>query len=476
MVKFTPIKGQPEVSSFFQKALESNNLSHAYLFVGPSEDTQIEAARNIAKTLIAQDIAKKRCASEVAMSDAIAHVAQENFEKLVGDDLAMIDADTHPDVREYEPASAVGYLSEQIGEIIEAVQLASARAAHKIFILRKAERLGPKTANALLKTLEEPPADVIFILQTSSESAVLPTIRSRSQVVRFKAEDFAALSRELGTEIAIPAESAFSALSIAGSYEKAKTYALDKAAQKARRLLISTIAMLNMQSTWQLLKTAKQLSSLVGGEESAEGANAKSLSSAEKEQRENIEKEFLSSKAQKELEKQRKREIRTKAHDRLVQLLCAAELFLRDVMVVQAQAGAEMPATLAAMPVLVQTVGSVPPQTTSSARPQTVGSVQPQVTRLSQPDTLKEVQEAVRRWSSRQVVQGIRIVQEALRDIQQNVSARLAIEAMLLHMEDVMEDVMEDTGVMEGMEGTAVVEDMDAMDVMEDTEDALCQK
>lgn len=399
-VAFAPIKGQPEATSFFQKALEANNLSHAYLFVGPSEDTQQAAARNIAKALVAQDVLGKN----------------------EGDDLAMIDAGTHPDVREYEPASAVGYLAEQIMELIESIQLAPVRAAHKVFVLQKAERLGPKTANALLKTLEEPPADAIFILQTSSEAAVLPTIRSRSQVVRFKPEDFSQLARELSGETGVSVENAFAALSVTGSYEVAKTYALDESAQKARHLLISTLASMNTKTTWQLLKIAKKLSALLGATSLATFSTAASaaaaaadaepggLTATEREEQENLEKEFLSTKAQKELEKQRKREVRANAHNRLIQLLCAVELFLRDVLIVQEQGGAQSIAAPAA----------------------------PQPLSFSQPDTLNDAQQAASRMSSRQVVQGIRIVQETLRDVRQNVSARLAIEAMLLHLEDVL--------------------------------------
>ncbi len=413
-VAFAPIKGQPEVTSFFQKALKANNLSHAYLFVGPSEDVQQQTARNIAKALVAQDI----------------------LGKSGSDDLVMIDAGTHPDVREYEPASAVGYLAEQITELIESIQLAPVRAGHKVFVLQKADRLGPKTANALLKTLEEPPADAIFILQTSSQGAVLPTIRSRSQVVRFKPEDFSQLSRELNGETGVSVESAFAALSVAGSYEAAKAYALDESAQKARHLLISTVASMNTKTAWQLLKIAKQLSALVGAASSASssaassaaaaaGAEADGLTAPEREAQENLEKEFLSTKAQKEREKQRKREVRANAHNRLVQLLCAGELFLRDVLVVQEQGGVQ------------STVAQTQHQPAAAAQSQPQLAA-PQPLSFSQPDTLNEAQQAASLMSSRQVVQGIRLVQETLRDVQQNVSARLAIEAMLLHLEDVL--------------------------------------
>ena len=263
---------------------------------------------------------------------------------------------------------------------------------------------------------------------------------------RFKPEDFSQLSRELNGETGVSVENAFAALSVAGSYEAAKAYALDESAQKARHLLISTVASMNTKTAWQLLKIAKQLSALVGAASSASssaassaaaaaGAKADGLTAPEREAQENLEKEFLSTKAQKEREKQRKREVRANAHNRLVQLLCAGELFLRDVLVVQEQGGVQ--------PTVAQT--QLQPAAAAQTRPQPAAAAQsqpqlaaPQPLSFSQPDTLNEAQQAASLMSSRQVVQGIRLVQETLRDVQQNVSARLAIEAMLLHLEDVL--------------------------------------
>lgn len=93
---------------------------------------------------------------------------------------------THPDVHYYTPESATGYLIAQTRELLDDVPLAPIRAKAKVYIVDRAEQLRANTANALLKTLEEPPEGVMFILLGTSADVMLPTIVSRCQCVPFR--------------------------------------------------------------------------------------------------------------------------------------------------------------------------------------------------------------------------------------------------------------------------------------------------
>ena len=93
---------------------------------------------------------------------------------------------THPDVHYYTPESATGYLIAQTRELLDDVPLAPIRAKAKVYIIDRAEQLRANTANALLKTLEEPPEGVMFILLGTSADVMLPTIVSRCQCVPFR--------------------------------------------------------------------------------------------------------------------------------------------------------------------------------------------------------------------------------------------------------------------------------------------------
>ena len=82
----------------------------------------------------------------------------------------------------YTPESATGYLIAQTRELLDDVPLAPIRAKAKVYIIDRAEQLRANTANALLKTLEEPPEGVMFILLGTSADVMLPTIVSRSPI------------------------------------------------------------------------------------------------------------------------------------------------------------------------------------------------------------------------------------------------------------------------------------------------------
>ena len=132
-------------------------------------------------------------------------------------DCCMIRNREHPDVVWIEPKGGSASIRiEDIRRLKERVFLKPFQAEKKVFIIKDAERLGPEAANALLKTLEEPPRDTVLILIAQSTSQLFPTIVSRCQLIRFahsasQADDSTRAAEELIAGFFDAAESAVNA-------------------------------------------------------------------------------------------------------------------------------------------------------------------------------------------------------------------------------------------------------------------------
>ena len=154
---------QERVRDFLTNAVASGRASHAYLFLGAPGAGKLDAAWALAQAFLCEQDGCGAC-------DSCVRVARH----------------THPDVHYYTPESATGYLIAQTRELLDDVPLAPIRAKAKVYIIDRAEQLRANTANALLKTLEEPPEGVMFILLGTSADVILPTIVSRCQCVPFR--------------------------------------------------------------------------------------------------------------------------------------------------------------------------------------------------------------------------------------------------------------------------------------------------
>ena len=159
------IVGQEHIKKALANAIEMKRISHAYLFTGPRGTGKTSTARIFAKSL--------NCAKGISVSPCNECENCKNITNSIPIDVIEIDAASNRSVNDAE-------------EIIQNVAMAPVHSRYKIYIIDEVHMLTSTAFNALLKTLEEPPENVIFILATTEVHKVLDTIKSRCQRFDFK--------------------------------------------------------------------------------------------------------------------------------------------------------------------------------------------------------------------------------------------------------------------------------------------------
>ena len=156
---FEEVAGQQHVVKTLRNALSTGKIAHAYLFAGPRGTGKTTMAKLLAKALNCEDgigCQCNACKNCTAINDG-----------------------SHPDVLELDAASNNGV--DEIRELIDKVKYGTILGRYKVYIIDEVHMLSAGAFNALLKTLEEPPEHVIFILATTEPHKILPTILSRCQ-------------------------------------------------------------------------------------------------------------------------------------------------------------------------------------------------------------------------------------------------------------------------------------------------------
>ena len=292
---------QPRVRDLLARSVAGGRISHAYLFVGPPGSGKLAAAQALAQCIICPDGGDTTCGECIR----VAH-------------------HTHPDVRWLAPASSKGYLIDQIRELIDDSIRAPLRASSKVYVLDRVDLLRGPSANALLKTIEEPPEGVVFILLGRTVDAVLPTIVSRCQVIPFRTipsgQALAVCMRDTGaseTEARV-------ALAVAKSPARAAEYLASPTRRQVRGLVVRTLDSLRDADGWDVMVAARELMEAVSAQlGEMRDAHEETLQSAG---------EFLSAKALKQLEDANKRELTAREHSGMMEMLAAMESVLRDVL------------------------------------------------------------------------------------------------------------------------------------------------
>ncbi len=203
---FGDIPGQAPAKAFFERVLRDGTLSHAYLLTGPEGLAKTAFARELGAALVSG------CGNCGACPEC------ERARRGV-----------HPDLHVLEREGDVWRI-EQVKAIVGDLSLKPFSAARRVWVIPEIEYMNRESANKFLKSLEEPPSYVVFLLVTDRLERVLPTIRSRCQVVEFRPLSDTEVASHLleRCDVSPSAAEALARLSL-GSVEKAARMAADAA-------------------------------------------------------------------------------------------------------------------------------------------------------------------------------------------------------------------------------------------------------
>lgn len=363
------LPAQTRVAGYLRTAVASDAVSHAYLFVGPTGSGKITAAKALACALFCDDGGCGACPTCYRVLGGL-----------------------HPDVHEVHPEGATTYVIDQVRDIIHDVHLRPVQATRKIYIVGEAERFNAESANAFLKTLEEPPDNVVIILMTRSYDAVMPTIASRCQIVRFRpippsvAE--ALLVQRSGTDVT----QARSALAASGGVvPRAEDLLRSPGRLAARSLVLETLKRLTVMDGFDIIESARELLAAV----KAPLDEVKTVQSDELEEHRSLLGKKVSTKP---IEERHKRELTSREREGLAEIIGVTQSWLRDCLVVSQGAG-ELTANADVSDALVEVAAVITPRAALAA---------------------------------------ISAAETARKRITYNVSPQLAIEAMLFDIQEVL--------------------------------------
>ena len=208
-----PIVGHDKIIAQLHHAIRSNRIAGAYLFVGPAGVGKETVAIHFAKSINCLE------SGEGACRDCIS--------------CRKTDVGNHPDTQIVSPSGAWIRI-DQIRELQKRIVYRPLEGVRKVVILREAERMNLEAANCLLKTLEEPPAESVLILLTTNIDALLPTIRSRCQIIKFNPLTPNELGRYLNERFHLGDREALSiATRAGGAVGRALTYLESRDAEKS---------------------------------------------------------------------------------------------------------------------------------------------------------------------------------------------------------------------------------------------------
>lgn len=303
---FDGIIGQPKVREFLRSCVSSDRVSHAYLFCGPAGSNKTQAAYAFARAILCEGDPCADC--EGCTSQMCRHIVRK----------------AHPDVHYLAPEGAQGYVVDQIRDVMADTLLAPIQAKRKVYIIDRVDLLGTAAANAFLKTLEEPPSDVVLILLGRTRESVLPTIVSRCQVVPFRhipASEAAGILVQ-NTGCTLP-EASIAIEACGGSIAKAADFLRSKERARLRLTMTQALASLARADDLDVLGYAAEIVL----------ASKAPLDQVRREQERVLDErsEFLQKSALKTLETRHKRALSQASFELLRQMTSVAKSWLRDV-------------------------------------------------------------------------------------------------------------------------------------------------
>lgn len=301
---FEGIFGQSQVREFLRATIAGGKVSHAYLFTGPAGSNKTMAAYAFAQAVLCDEKGCQEC-------DCCKRVMRRK----------------HPDVKYFAPEGAGGYLVEQVRDIVSDTSLAPIQASRKVYILDRVDLLGVQAANAFLKTLEEPPGDVVLILLGRTRESVLPTIVSRCQVVPFRhipaSEAAGILVQNSGASL-MAANIAIQACG--GSITKALEFLRSNERMMFRARVVEIMGSLELADDWDVLTYAQDL--VIRAKAPLDIMRAQQ----EEELAESA--DFLAKSAIRQIEARNKRMLTATTLESLRQTISIMRSWLRDIMMV----------------------------------------------------------------------------------------------------------------------------------------------
>jgi DNA polymerase-3 subunit delta' len=367
---FDDLLGQSRAASYLQRAVTNDAVSHAYLFVGPTGVGKKKAARALACALICADGGCGGC-------EACARIKRE----------------VHPDVHVLVPVGSSGYLVEQIRDVVGDIYLTSIEGGKRVYIFDRADTFNAASANAFLKTLEEPPDGVVMILLADDADAVIDTIASRCQLIRFQRVPESRAVELLVSRTGASAEQAMEALAATGGVlGRAQDYLNSPQRRQARELVVRTMPNLTVMDAADVLDSAREM--LESARVPLEGLKA----AQDAESRERAEFLGKAAKGGRELEERFKRELTSREREGLLEVLLVVESWLRDCLVL------------------------------SQGMPQLA------VNR----DVIDTTQPVARIMTPQAAVRALGSVDEARRLLSRNVTPQLVVETMLFDIREVL--------------------------------------
>ena len=216
---FAQILGQENAIAVLQNAIRHHRIPHAYLFAGDEG-----VGKKLTAVMFAKALNCRECEDDSCDRCVSCH---------------KIDAGNHPDVRIIAPEGQFIKI-DQIRTLQKDVGYKPYEGKRKVYTLDHADTLRPEAANALLKTLEEPSADSLIILVTANVYALLPTVISRCQLVRFISFGVQKLTALLVQEHHLPPEQAHLIASLSEG-SPGRAYAMDTTETLAKREFVEQL-------------------------------------------------------------------------------------------------------------------------------------------------------------------------------------------------------------------------------------------
>lgn len=242
MAKFADVVGQDHIKTQLQGAIDNNKVSHAYLICGENRSGKEFIAKIFAETLLCEQKGTEPCGECHSCKQA--------------------ETQNHPDIIfvTHEKPNVIGVDDVRDG-INNTVMIKPYNSPYKVYIVEEADKMTPQAQNALLKTIEEPPAYAVFILLCSSTEVMLPTILSRCVVLNMKPVKDNEMRDYLMKQLGVPDYRAEICIAFArGNVGRAKALASSEDFDKIRKealSLLKNIYDMEMAEVMEALKRIK---------------------------------------------------------------------------------------------------------------------------------------------------------------------------------------------------------------------------